>query len=133
MNTQEKELKHCTACNQMTNHSGETCLKHTSDIEWTDTELYIDLAPEVSHRITAREGVLTNRLQMKAGEIVGLKELLSSRDTYWKERVLAILEDVLDREYQKRNPPKKHNYLESFMWDIHKAFMKDITNEDNLK
>ena len=62
-----------------------------------------------------------------------LMALLSSRDTYWKERVLAILEDVLDREYQKRNPPKKHNYLESFMWDIHKAFMKDITNEDNLK
>ena len=33
MNTQEKELKHCTACNQMTNHSGETCLKHTPDTE----------------------------------------------------------------------------------------------------
>ena len=62
-----------------------------------------------------------------------LQNLLTSRDTYWKEMVLAILEDVLDREYQKRNPPKKHNYLESFMWDIHKAFMKDITNEDNLK
>lgn len=33
MNTQEKELRHCTACNQMTNHSGETCLKHTPDTE----------------------------------------------------------------------------------------------------
>ncbi len=61
------------------------------------------------------------------------EKVRDERDTYWKERVLAILEDVLDREYQKRNPPKKHNYLESFMWDIHKAFMKDITNEDNLK
>lgn len=79
----------------MTNHSGETCLKHTSDIEWTDTELYIDLAPEVSHRITAREGVLTNRLQMKAGEIVGLKELLSSRDTYWKEREKETIKSII--------------------------------------
>ena len=29
----DKELKHCTTCNQMTNHRGDTCLKHMNDIE----------------------------------------------------------------------------------------------------
>jgi CRISPR/Cas system CMR-associated protein Cmr1 (group 7 of RAMP superfamily) len=29
----DKELKHCTTCNQMTNHRGDTCLKHMNDTE----------------------------------------------------------------------------------------------------
>ena len=55
--------------------------------ELREENLYIDLAPEVSHRISAREGVLTNRLQMKAGEIVGLKELLDQHSTHLVERL----------------------------------------------
>lgn len=35
MNTPDTELKHCLTCNQMTNHKGEKCLKHTPD-NWNE-------------------------------------------------------------------------------------------------
>jgi hypothetical protein len=37
-----KELKHCTTCNQMTNHRGDTCLKHMNDTEIEATEEMVD-------------------------------------------------------------------------------------------
>ena len=34
-NTPDTEIKHCLTCNQMTNHKGEKCLKHTPD-NWNE-------------------------------------------------------------------------------------------------
>ena len=101
-------------------------------MEWENTELYIDLAPEVSHRITAREGVFTNRLKMRADEIVGMKELVASRDTYWKERVRKTVGKI---EESARTQDTSYEYGEgTYEGMMHSIFiLKDITNEDNLK
>ena len=131
MNTPDTECEGCKHNKKYPNEDVTHTCPSTPDTE-EDKKLCKELRM-VSNMINMGEKIQWARettLMDKAAERI---ESLSSRDTYWKERVLAILEDVLDREYQKRNPPKKHNYLESFMWDIHKAFMKDITNEDNMK
>lgn len=39
------------------------------------------------------------------------------RDTYWKERV----EEALETEYRKRNPPNQHNILDDFRRDVLRA------------
>lgn len=94
MNTPEKELKHCTACNQMTNHSGEKCLKHTPDTEWESVFNYsVETGLLKRFFKLYEEGRKTGDPQnfvdyFKAEHylLTEVGKAIFSRDTYWKER-----------------------------------------------
>ena len=64
--------------------------------------------------------------------IAFISKLLSSRDTYWKERVRKTVGKI---EESARTQDTSYEYGEgTYEGMMHSIFiLKDITNEDNLK
>ena len=80
----------------MTNHSGETCLKHTPDTDMDKAELAVFWDEIAQHLPKSIErGALGDEKIYRAFATAYpkiKKHLLSSRDTYWKERVRKDIE-----------------------------------------
>ena len=46
---------------------------------------------------------------------------------------IDILEDVLEDEYVKRNPPNQDNFLDTFRRDVHREVIKRIGDRETLQ
>ena len=95
---------------------------NTTDIEW-------------ENRVRAEWDLYDNgRFGHLEGAIQIIEELLTSRDTYWKERIEAV-EAILMKEYknalQSNEDGEANGYAHSLaiVKDLHREFI----HEDNLK
>ena len=108
---------------------------NTPDTEWRSKSVEIwegkETPKEIAHAVVTHfSDFISTKIEEDIETVI--ERLISSRDTYWKERVRKTVGKI---EESARTQDTSYEYGEgTYEGMMHSIFiLKDITNEDNLK